>query len=109
MTAITNPQRSFLRKLANPLKPTVMLGKQGLTGQIIGKISRELDAHELIKVRLLEFKDEKQALAQTMVEQTEAALVGIIGNVITLYRPSSDPDRRVINLPVAGQERANEQ
>ena len=109
MTAITNPQRSFLRKLANPLKPTVMLGKQGLTEQIIGKISRELDAHELIKVRLLEFKDEKKALAQTMVEQTEAALVGVIGNVITLYRPSSDPDRRVINLPVAGQERANEQ
>ena len=109
MTAITNPQRSYLRKLANPLKPTVMLGKQGLTEQIIGKISRELDAHELIKVRLLEFKDEKQALAQTMVEQTEAALVGVIGNVITLYRPSSDPDRQVISLPVKGQERADEQ
>ena len=109
VTEITNPQRSYLRKLANPLKPTVMLGKQGLTDQIIGKISRELDAHELIKVRLLEFKDQKKELAQSMIEQTEAALVGIVGHMITLYRPSSDPDRRVITLPVAGQERVDEQ
>lgn len=96
---ITKPQRNYLRKLANPLKPHVLLGKQGLTEQLVEKIGRELDAHELIKVRLLDYKDQKQALAQTIVDETDAALVGVIGNVVTLYRPSPDPDRRIIALP----------
>lgn len=96
---VTKSQRKYLRKLANPLKPTVMLGKQGLTEPLVAKIGRELDAHELIKLRLLEYKDQKDQLAQTVVDETGAALVGIIGNVITLYRPSPDPDRRIIVLP----------
>jgi RNA-binding protein len=98
---ITKAQRNYLRRLANPLKPTVQIGKQGLTEQIIEKINRELDAHELIKVRLLEFKDQKQQLAQTIVDETGAALVIVIGNVIALFRPSPDPDRQIIVLPGA--------
>jgi RNA-binding protein len=96
---VSKTQRNYLRKLANPLKPTVMLGKQGLTEQLVEKIGHELDAHELIKLRLLEYKDQKQQLAQTIVDETGAALVGIVGNVITLYRPSPDSDRRLIALP----------
>lgn len=99
MTTLTNSQRSYLRKLANPLKPTVLLGKQGLTEQLVAKIGQELDAHELMKIRLLEYKDQKDQLARTIVEETGAALVGVIGNVITLYRASRDPDRRRIALP----------
>jgi RNA-binding protein len=101
---ITKTQRNYLRKLANPLKPTVLIGKQGLTEQIVEKIGRELDAHELIKVRLLEHKDQKQQLAQTIVEETDAALVIVIGNVIALFRPSPDPDRQIIALPGANDE-----
>lgn len=101
---VTKTQRKYLRKLANPLKPTVMLGKQGLTEQLVEKIGRELDAHELIKVRLLEYKDQKEQLAQTIVDETGAALVGVVGNVITLFRPSPDADRQVINLPRSNDE-----
>ncbi len=100
MTEITKAQRNHLRKLANPLKPTVLLGKQGLTPEIVAKAERELDAHELIKVRLLEFKDQKETLAQTFVTETGAALVSLIGNVITLYRQQADPERRQIRLPM---------
>jgi RNA-binding protein len=101
MGELTKPQRNYLRKIANPLKPTAMLGKQGLTPELVEKVSRELDAHELIKVRLLEYKDQKAALAQTMVEETGAHLVSVIGNVITLYRASADAERRKITLPGA--------
>jgi RNA-binding protein len=101
---ITKTQRNYLRKLANPLKPTVQIGKQGLTEQIVEKVGRELDAHELIKVRLLEFKDQKQQLAQTLVDETDAALVGVIGNVITLFRPSPIPERQFIALPGGDDE-----
>lgn len=99
MAELTKPQRSYLRKIANPLKPTVMLGRQGLTPEVVAKVGRELEAHELIKVRLLEHKDEREALARTLVEETGAALVGVIGNVITLYRRHEDAERRQIRLP----------
>jgi RNA-binding protein len=98
---ISKPQRNYLRKLANPLKPTVLLGKQGLTPELVEKIGRELDAHELIKVRLLDYKDQKEQLAATIVDETGAALVGVVGNVISLYRPSPFEERRIIELPTA--------
>lgn len=104
MTTLTRNQRSYLRKLANPLKPTVLLGKQGLTEHLVTKLNQELDAHELVKVRLLEYKDQKAQLAQTMVEQCGAALVGVIGNVITLYRPAPDPARRQVVLPAGAPD-----
>lgn len=99
MAELTKAQRSYLRGLANPLKPTVMLGKQGLTPEVLEKVGRELAAHELIKVRLLEFKDQREALARTLVEESGAAMVATIGNVITLYRQQPDPERRRIALP----------
>lgn len=99
MTEITKTQRAYLRKIANPLKPTVLLGKQGLTPELVGKIDQELTAHELIKLRLLEYKDQKTALAATIVAESGAALVAIIGNVITLYRAHPEPERRQIVLP----------
>jgi RNA-binding protein len=99
MQTLTKRQRGHLRALANPLRPTVLLGKQGLTEQIIEKIGRELDAHELIKVRFLEHKDERKQLAETIVEETGGSLVGLIGHVAILYRQQADPERRLIALP----------
>ncbi|NTU86102.1 MAG: YhbY family RNA-binding protein [Chloroflexales bacterium] len=96
---MTKAQRSYLRRLANPLKPTVFLGKQGLTPELLEKAGRELDAHELIKVRLLEHKELKESLARTIVDETGAALVSIVGHVITIYRQQADPERRRITLP----------
>ncbi|MEI7770359.1 MAG: YhbY family RNA-binding protein [Chloroflexales bacterium] len=99
MQEITKTQRNYLRKIANPLKPTVMLGKQGLTEEIIEKAIRELDAHELIKVRFLEFKDERKELTEVILHKTGSALVGLIGNVAILYRQQADRERRLITLP----------
>lgn len=99
MLSLSNSQRSYLRSLANPLKPVVMIGKHGLSEQVFTKIAQELDDHELIKVKFLEFKDEKKELAHSIAEQARAALVGLIGNIAIFYRESSDPDRRTIVLP----------
>lgn len=99
MTELSKTQRAYLRKIANPLKPTVLLGKQGLTEQLLAKIDQELTAHELIKVRLLEYKEQKATLATTIVAESGAALVGIIGNVITLYRPNPEDEQRQVVLP----------
>lgn len=91
-------QRAYLRQLAHPLPVTVMIGKNGLTEGILAKIEQELNAHELIKVRFLDHKDMKQSLTETIVSETGADLVGIIGHTAILFRQHTDPAQRKIQV-----------
>ena len=100
MTQLTNTQRKHLKRLAHSLKPLVMIGKQGLTEQVRISVDQALMAHELIKVKFGDFKDEKEALTAELANETGSALVTIIGNVAVLYRQHPDEDRRKIDLPM---------
>lgn len=91
-------QRAYLRRLAHPLPVTVMIGKNGLTESILTKIEQELNAHELIKVRFLDHKDMKQSLTETIVSETGADLVAIIGHTAILFRQHADPAQRKIQV-----------
>lgn len=106
MAELTNAQRQYLRRLAHELRPIVQIGKQGLSDQAMATIDRALDAHELIKVKFLSFQDEKHELSQTMSDQLGAVLVSLIGNVATLYRRQSDPEKQQIALPRSANDAA---
>jgi RNA-binding protein len=99
MIELRTNQIAYLRQQAHSLKPVVMLGKQGLNQQVLAKIGQELDAHELIKVKFLEYRDQKRELAATIAAEADCTLVAIIGNIAILYRPHPDPARRSIVLP----------
>ena len=49
---ITSKQRSFLKKLAHELEPTVFLGKSGLTENIKNELETGFESRELVKVKL---------------------------------------------------------
>ena len=49
---ITGKQRSELKKMAQEIKPTVMIGKEEVTPNVIASIDDYLAAHELIKVQI---------------------------------------------------------
>ncbi len=99
MQHLTNAQRQYLRRLAHQLKPMVQIGKQGLTEGVRMNVDQALETHELIKVKFLEFQDEKEVLTDDLVQTTESVLIGLIGNVATLYRQQPDPEKRKIRLP----------
>ena len=96
---ITGKQRSELKKLAQDLKPTVMIGKEDITPNVISAIDDYLTAHERGKVQiqegsLMEPKDAANALA----EELGAEFVQAIGRRFVLYRQASDPDKRKIYI-----------
>jgi RNA-binding protein len=95
---MTSQQRKQLRGLAHHLDPVVMIGKQGLTDGLIVAAAKALDAHELIKVRFLEFKDEKRGLTDQLAAATSSEIAGIIGHVAILYKQHPDPESRKIEL-----------
>jgi RNA-binding protein len=86
---LTGAQRKFLRGRAHGLEPVVQVGHAGLTPGVIRSVDEALDAHELIKVRLHQ-PDDKRTAATELAEGSAAALCGLIGHTVILYRPNRD-------------------
>lgn len=101
-TPLTGLEKRHLRGLAHSLKPLVQVGKSGLTPAVVQAVTAALEAHELIKVRLVEAGDAKKAAALELAERTHSGWVGTVGHVVTLYRPQDDPEKRRIELPRPG-------
>lgn len=91
--------RKYLRGLAHHLKPVVQVGKQGLIDNLITTVSQALDAHELIKVKFVDLKQQREELSCEIATRTESELAGLIGNVAILYRQHSNAEKRKIRLP----------
>jgi RNA-binding protein len=84
---LTARQKAFLRGLAHALNPVVFIGKEGASEAVVRKVHLELNAHELLKVRVGDgAEDDADALAATLTEACGAVLVQRIGHVIVLYR-----------------------
>ena len=88
MITLNTKQKKYLRALAHDLKPIVYIGQQGLNDAILKDADRALDDHELIKIRFIDYKDEKKALSEKIAAHTGAALLGITGHLACFYRPS---------------------
>ncbi|QXM05905.1 ribosome assembly RNA-binding protein YhbY [Crassaminicella indica] len=86
---LTGKQRSFLKGLANGMKPIAQIGKSGITENFIKQIDDALEARELIKVNILEnsLLDTKET-ANKVAKMTEAHFIQAIGNKFVIYRQS---------------------
>jgi RNA-binding protein len=98
MSELTNFQRAELRRQANQMKPLVQIGKNGLTDGVLANLDQALENHELVKVKFLDFQDEKKELTAEMADTTSSILISLVGNIATLYRQQPDPDKRKIDL-----------
>ena len=99
MVDLKGSDRKHLRKMAHRLKPVVQVGGSGVTKGLIHSVYRALDAHELIKIRFVDLKDERRELAREIAEETGSHVVGEIGNIAIVYRPHPDKEKRKIALP----------
>lgn len=91
--------RRYLRSIAHHLQPLVHIGKTGVTANVLAEIDQALEHHELIKVRFLDFKQEKKTLSQIIAADTRSEMVGMVGHISMFYRQSADPERRHISMP----------
>lgn len=98
MIELTSKQRKILEKAAHLLSPVVIIGSAGLTEGVIEMTENSLAAHELIKVKFNEYKDEKKDLTQELASKTNSTLVRLIGNIAILYREAEEPENRKFKL-----------
>ena len=97
---INSKQRAYLRSLANTIKPTEQIGKSGITDSLIAQLDESLEAHELLKINVLEtaFISGKEC-AGILAEVLGAEVVQVIGFKVVLYRQASKEEKRKIEIP----------
>jgi len=70
-------------------KPTIWIGKDGLTTQISVEIEKQLNKNRMLKVKILRSaiqQETAKSIATKAAEDAEAALVEVRGHVFILYR-----------------------
>ena len=91
---ISSKDKQKLKGLAHSIKPSVIIGKEGASKSTINLINNILENKELIKVKFNFFQNEKDSIAKEIEDYCNATIVGQIGNIIILFKQSSDIDKR---------------
>ena len=96
---ITTRQRSSLRAKAHNLTPVVIVGKEGVTEQVLKSVNDVLEARELIKIRLLNNCSlTTREVSAIICEKLNAEGVQCIGSIVVVYRRSSKKDIEQIEI-----------
>ena len=95
MNKILSPaERRALKARAHPLKPTVMIGNDGLSASVLQEIDSTLKAHELIKIRVdVEDSDEREDMLGLICASTGSSSIDHIGKILVIYREKPHGDR----------------
>ncbi len=70
-------------------KPTVLIGKHGITEEILAEIDRQLEKTEMIKTKILKpalGKAKPKEIASKIAQQTKSELIEVRGHTFMLYR-----------------------
>ena len=95
---LTSKTRAYLRALANPIDTILIIGKGGMSGEIIKQADDALTKRELIKGRVLETANmSAKEIACELAKQTKSEVVQVIGTKFVLYRRNQKEPK--IELP----------
>ncbi len=93
---LTGKQKRYLRNEANELNAIFQIGKGGISDSQINSIIDALEAHELIKIKLLKScPDDIDSIADELSKRTQSEIIQTIGRVIVLYKES---EKRIYHL-----------
>jgi RNA-binding protein len=81
-------KRRIKRRLSGE-KPTIWIGKSGVSEESLKEIEKQLDKKEMVKVKILKSAlegNEAKELAQRTAKEIEASLVEVRGHTFMLYK-----------------------
>jgi len=83
---LTGKQKSYLRGLAQTIKPMFQIGKEGLTPEVMTEIINYITKNELGKISVLDTCPETKAEIASKIEASNIHLVQIIGNNLVIFK-----------------------
>lgn len=86
---LTSKQRAELRSEANTLETTLMVGKGGITEQVLAEAAKQLEARELVKGRVLETALlSAREVCDAICQALGADGIQCVGSKFVLYKKS---------------------
>jgi RNA-binding protein len=93
---LTTGERKVHRAEAHHLDPVVMIGADGLTPAVIKETDAALNAHGLIKIRVLgDDRAAREEMYMQLADQLGAAPIQHIGKLLVLWRPQPPKEKAV--------------
>lgn len=94
---LNSKQRKYLKSLANTIDVKIIIGKNGISENLINQIKDTLYANELVKLKILKNNlfDDKDTINE-ILEKCHCELVSHMGSKFVIYKES---DKKIINLP----------
>jgi RNA-binding protein len=90
LSKITTRMKRHVRHVLKDENPTIWVGKEGLTSQLVAEIEKQLQQNKMVKVRILPAALQGEVTAQSIAvnasEQTNSGLVEVRGHVFILFR-----------------------
>ena len=92
---LTPAERKVHRAAAHHLDPVVMIGNDGLSAAVTKEAEFALNAHGLIKIRVLgDDRNQRELMFQTLADQLNAAPIQHIGKLLVLWRPQPEKEKK---------------
>ena len=93
MLSLSVSERLELKGRAHALNPVVIIGNAGLTDAVLKEIGISLKTHELIKIRVMAERPQREEIMDTICNKLEAAPVQHIGKILVIYKPNPDANK----------------
>jgi RNA-binding protein len=95
---MTGKQRRYLRGLGQRLTPMLHVGHEGVSEAVVQQADVQLDAHELVKVRMGDnTPDDRHTTAAELARRTRADLTQVLGR--TAFSTARGPRSRRSSCP----------
>ena len=92
---LTPAERKVHRAAAHHLDPVVMIGNDGLSAAVTKEAEFALNAHGLIKIRVLgDDRNQRELMFHTLADQLNAAPIQHIGKLLVLWRPQPEKEKK---------------
>lgn len=96
---MTDPKlKKKLRAIGHQLKPVVTVAGNGLSDAVVAEISRALDDHELIKIRIAGDREDRIDVELALADFEATEIIQAIGGILLVYRPSREANSALSNL-----------
>lgn len=101
MSKITTKMKRHVRHELKEEGPTIWVGKDGLTPQLMVQVENQIQRTKMVKIRILKsalLTESAKVIATRTAEQVGAALVEVRGHVFIIYRrrkkqPETEPPK----------------
>jgi len=97
-------QKKVLRRLIEKsatMKPTIWIGKNGITETLIGQVVLQLKANKIVKLRVqkpLAETESMKDIVSKILKASNCSLVNIRGRTFTIYKQNQDDWKNCQNL-----------